>query len=147
MANMEAVGTTSSSFPMDIEKGKVREFARATGAVDPVYWTDDAPVPPTYLISSSFWEPPGEGGNLYAALDLDLRRVLHGSQEFVFFGPPPAAGTSLTVQSRIESVVQKEGKRGGTMTIAVLVTDFTGADGTLRAQSRSTAIETGRPPA
>jgi hypothetical protein len=132
---------------MDVEKGKVREFAQATGATDPRYWEDDAPVPPTYLMSSSFWEPPDVSGYLYGVLDMDLRRLLHGGQEFVFHGPPPRVGTTLTVQGRIESIVQKEGKRGGTMTIAVLVTDFTDQEGTVRAQARSTAIETARPPA
>ena len=33
---------------------------------------------------------------------MDLRRLLHGGQEYTFHGPPPAAGTELTVQTRVE---------------------------------------------
>ncbi len=78
---------------------------------------------------------------------MDLRRLLHGEQEYVFPKGPPRAGTRLTAQSRVEAVYEKEGKRGGTMTFVVTVTDFTDEAGDLVAQARSTAIETGRPPA
>jgi len=76
-----------------------------------------------------------------------LRRLLHGEQEYVFPNGPPRAGARLTVQSRVESIYEKEGKRGGTMTFVITVTDFTDEHGEVVAQARSTAIETGRPPA
>lgn len=146
MANKDAVGRQGPAFEMTIERGKIREFARATGSANPRYTNDpDAPVPPTFLTTSTFWQPP-DAASIWKDVDIDLRRLLHGGQDYVFFGPPPLAGTELTVQARIEEIYEKEGKRGGTMTFVVTVTDFTDASGRLVAQARSTAIETGRAP-
>lgn len=147
MANKEAVGKQGPAFDMAVERGKVREFARATKSDNAEYLDDPAPpVPPTFLTTSSFWQPP-EAGVLWRELDIDLRRLLHGEQEYVFPNGPPRAGTTLTAQSRVESVFEKEGKRGGTMTFVVTVTDFTDPSGQVVAQARSTAIETERAPA
>ena len=146
MANKDAVGREGPAFTMSVERGKVREFARATKSEHPDYLDDPAPpVPPTFLTSATFWQPP-DAASVWRDLDIDLRRLLHGAQEYVFFGPPPRAGQDLTVQTRVEEIYEKEGKRGGTMTFVVTVTDFTDASGVLVAQARSTAIETGRAP-
>jgi hypothetical protein len=147
MANKEAVGKAGVAFDMAVERGKIREFARATKSERPEYLAEPTPpVPPTFLTTAQFWSPP-EAGELWREIDIDLRRLLHGEQEYVFPNGPPRAGAVLTAQTRVESVYEKEGKRGGTMTFVVTVTDFTDADGAVVAQARSTAIETGRPPA
>ena len=49
------------------------------------------------------------------------------------------------MQTRVEEIYEKEGKRGGAMTFVVTVTEFRDATGTLVAEARSTAIETGKP--
>ncbi|HZR13194.1 MAG TPA: MaoC family dehydratase N-terminal domain-containing protein [Acidimicrobiia bacterium] len=145
MANKEAIGATDQPFEMLVERGKIREFARATKSQNPAYLEDPEPVcEPTFLMTSAFWAPPGR--SVFAKVGLDLRRVLHGGQEFVFHGPPPRAGTKLTAQSRIEDIYEKEGKRGGTMTFVIAVQEFRDEHGTLVAESRSTTIETGRAP-
>ena len=145
MVDKSAVGTTGESFDMAVERGKIREFARATKSQNPEYLDDPAPVsPPTFLVTSAFWSPPG--GARWGALKLDMRRVLDGGREFVFHGPPPKAGTTLTSQARVEDIYEKEGKRGGTMTFVVTVQEFRDEAGNLVAEMRSTAIETGKPP-
>jgi hypothetical protein len=72
----------------------------------------------------------------------DRRRLLHGEQEYVFHGPPPRAGQTLTARDRIESRYEKPGRRGGTMRFAVVVTEYRADDGTLVAEARATYIET-----
>jgi hypothetical protein len=86
------------------------------------------------------------GTSPLAKLDIDLRRLLHGGQEYVFHGPPPRARTELTFQTRVDKIYEKEGKRGGTMTFVEAVTEFRDASGRLVAEARSTAIETGKAP-
>ena len=81
-----------------------------------------------------------------AQVGIDLKRLLHGGQEYVFHGVPPRAGTELTMQTRIDKIYEKEGKRGGTMTFVETVTEFRDPDGKLVAEARSTAIETGQAP-
>lgn len=145
MVDKSAVGETGEAFDLTVERGKVREFARATKSENPEYVDDDAPVSePTFLVSSVFWAPPG--ANRWGKLKLDMRRVLDGGREFVFHGPPPKAGTKLTAQSRVDEIYEKEGKRGGTMTFVVTVQEFRDEAGDLVAEMRSTAIETGKPP-
>jgi N-terminal half of MaoC dehydratase len=146
VVNKEMVGRQGPRFEMHVERGKIREFARATGSSSPEYLdAPDAVVPPTFLTTVVFWQPP-EAADLYRAVDIDLRRLLHGEQEFLFTGAPPSAGTVLHAETVVEEIYEKEGRRGGVMTFVVMRTDFTDANGTIVAQSRSTAIETGRPP-
>lgn len=131
------------SFP--IERGKIREFARATQSTQETYFENpQAPIPPTFLVTGSFWAPPSDGPTLPDGRKLDMTRVLHGEQEFTFFGAPPKAGDTVTATSRVESVTEKEGKRGGTMTLLVTVTDYHDQTGRLVAQGRGTTIETGK---
>ena len=145
MVNKDAVGETGEAFDLVVERGKVREFARATKSENPEYLDDPAPVsPPTFLVSSVFWAPPG--ANRWGSLKLDMRRVLDGGREFVFHGPPPEAGAKLTAQSRVDNIYEKEGKRGGTMTFVETVQEFRDEAGNVVAEMRSTAIETGKPP-
>jgi hypothetical protein len=142
MVNKGAVGATGEAFDMVVERGKLREFARATKSQNPEYLDDATPVSPTtFLVSSVFWAPPGAAR--WGDLQLDMRRVLDGGREFVFHGPPPEAGTKLTSQSRVEDIYEKEGK---TMTFVITVQEFRDEAGELVAEMRSTAIETGKPP-
>lgn len=146
MANKDAVGLEGPAFDMTVERGKVREFALATQSAHPEYLQEpEPPVPPTFLTTASFWQPP-EASRLWRELDIDGRRLLHGEQEYVFFGQPPRAGTELRARTRVEEIYEKEGKRGGTMTFVITVTDFHNVAGELVAQARSTAIETAKAP-
>ena len=144
MVDKSAVGATDEPFTMPVERGKIREFARATMSSAPEYLDNPvAPIPPTFLTTVSFWSPPGE--SVFSKVKLDLRRLLHGGQEYTFHGPPPVAGTELSVQTRVEEIYEKVGKRGGAMTFVVTVTEFRDESGALVAEARSTAIETGKP--
>jgi hypothetical protein len=145
VVNKAAIGATEQPFEVPVERGKIREFARATKSRNPAYLDDPQPVSePTYLMTMALWSPPGR--SVYAKVGLDNRRVLHGGQEFVFHGPPPRAGTKLMAQMRIEDIYEKQGKRGGTMTFVIAVTEFRDDQGNLVAESRGTTIETGRAP-
>ena len=92
MVDSSKVGLTDEPATMPIERGKIREFARACMTSNPDYVTNAEPsVPPTFLTTTNFWMSAGTSP--LAKLDIDLRRLLHGGQEYVFHGPPPAAGT------------------------------------------------------
>ena len=143
MVDHDKVGLTDEAATMPIERGKIREFARSCMSDDTDYVESPSPVvPPTFLTTVNFWMS-SETSPL-AQVGLDLRRLLHGSQEYVFHGPPPRAGDELTFQTRVDAIYEKEGKRGGTMTFVETVTEFRDPEGTLVAEARSTAIETGK---
>lgn len=144
MANLNAVGTIGETFELDVERGKVREFATATRSSNPAYLERETPVaPPTFLTVTNFWQPAA--GNPWSAAELDSKRVLHAQQEYEFFGPPPSAGTRLRCTSRIEDMYVKEGRRGGAMTFVIMVTDFVDEQGVLVARATMTGVETARP--
>lgn len=137
----QVLGEVFARFGMTVEAGKVREFARATGAAPEDYLAPTAVVPPTFLVSSAFWQPV-EMPRLTTLLGWDLKRTLHGESEFRFLRPV-RVGTRLSVSARVESIREKTGKRGGRMTMATLVTEFVDDDGALLAQMINTAIQTG----
>jgi len=138
-----AEGLLGTPFSLDIERSKIREFARAVRASHPDFESERPVVPPTFLTSTFHVESDVPGANPWAALKVDLTRGLHAEQEYVFFGPPPRAGARLTCQSRIDTIYEKEGKRGGTLTFAVMVTEFRDERGRLVAEARMTGVETG----
>ena len=138
-------GNRGKPFRVVVEEGKVREFARAVKSTHPEYMDGPQPTSPaTFLASSVFWQRPENSP--WGPVRLNWERILHGEQEFVFPGPPPAAGTELTAEARIDRVFEKEGKRGGTMTFVETVTEYRDSSGAVVAESRSTLIETSRAP-
>ncbi|HVA81806.1 MAG TPA: MaoC family dehydratase N-terminal domain-containing protein [Candidatus Binataceae bacterium] len=148
MADKSIIGRTGKPFTMPIEWSKVREFARAIKDPSAEYFNPEVakknlggiPVPVTFLQTSSFWtdesSSPGFSG-------FDLRRILHGEQEFELF-KPIFVGDVLTGVSKIADIQEKEGGRGGKMTLLVTETEYTNQRGEKVAISRSTLIETGQ---
>jgi hypothetical protein len=90
-------------------------------------------VPPTVLTAAEFSAFPQVLGD--PELDLDFRRVVHGTQEYEFVRPL-RTGETLTVEARIASIRHKGG-------IGFLVVEMTmrDADGQVAAVTRSTMIE------
>jgi hypothetical protein len=148
MVNAAAQGRSGIPFPMHIEYGKIREFAAATHSANAAYRDGAHPVvPPTFLTTQMFWEDwAGDGANPCHLVEMDQRRGMHAEQEFRFHGEPPRAGTVLTVQSRIGEIVTKQGRRGGELTFATMITEFRDASGRLVAEARMTGVETARAP-
>jgi len=132
-------------FTMRIELGKVREFLRATGASE---WDlpldSDAPIPATFLTTTRFWDAV-DAKTLLDVVDLDLKRLLHGSQEYEFPAGPPRAGETLTYSTFLVSSYAKAGSRGGQMRFLVTETEFRRPSGELAAVGRGTFIETAPP--
>jgi hypothetical protein len=100
-------------------------------------------IPPTFLTTARLsWEPTGESPS--KALGFELARVLHGEEEYEFHGPPPRAGQTLTVTTRLGDTWEKEGRRGGAMRFAKVVTEFRDESGALVATQTSTLLETAK---
>jgi len=139
-APVPAAPTSGQPWEVILERGKIAEFAEAMASGNPAYRGADAVIPPTFLTTAGRWAPPG------ARVDVgfDRKRLLHGEQEYIFYGSPSRAGDTLTARERIVDRFEKPGKRGGTMRFATVVTEFRAADGTLVAEARATFIETGR---
>jgi len=135
------VGRAFPSHSADVEAGRLRLFAKATGETRPEYVDPDAaraaghpslPAPPTFAICVDL-EVPDPFAWL-RELGIDLRRVLHAAQGFRYFAPI-YAGDRLTFAARIDDAFHK---KGGALTFIVKTTDVTNQAGTRVAELRST---------
>ena len=143
--NRSEIGNTGRPVTMHVERGKIREFARAIKDDNPIYFdvayaqqrAGGLVPPPTFTMTLGFWED----GRPRPLLTYDVRRLLHGEQEFEYLAPVHA-GDVLTATARVTDVYEKAGSRGGTMTFGVIETTFTNQRGETVLVSRSTLIET-----
>ena len=130
-----------------VERGKIGEFARAVMNESETYTAEKPVAPPTFPQSIALWRarqrPPASGGGRGGGGGPDMRRVLHGEQEFEYVRPL-RAGDVLTAESHMKDRYEKEGKRGGTMTFTVTETVFKDQNGEIVAYSRGTSIITSK---
>lgn len=147
MADKSDIGKVGNPITIRIETGKIREFAKSIKDPNSLYYDENLAKaelggimpPPTFLMTLAHWDD-GEGR---PHVTMDLRRVLHGEQEFEYLNPIHA-GDVLTAVTKVTDVYEKTGGRGGTMTFVVMDTEFSNQNGEKVAISRSVTIETGQ---
>ena len=137
-----ALGLRGEPFEVEIERGKIGEFARAVGSTHPRHFDRDPVIPPTFLTTTFFWEDRVPGANPWAAVQMDQSRGVHAEEEVVFHGPPPRAGDRLVARSRIDAIWEKPSRTGGTLTFVRMITEFHDAEGRLVAETIRTGCET-----
>ncbi|WGS17984.1 MULTISPECIES: MaoC family dehydratase N-terminal domain-containing protein [unclassified Bradyrhizobium] len=150
MVDQSAVGRTFTPVTARVEPGRLRFFLDTLGERNPLYRDDKAaqaagyaatPVPPTYLFCLEMMDAP-DPFEFLTALDIDLARVLHGEQGFDYHAPV-VVGDTLTFKSRVDGVTDK---KGGAMTLIVVVTEVTNQDGVHVADtSRTVVVRNARP--
>lgn len=115
MISREYIGLTMPAFTVEVEKGRLRFFAKATGQTDPVYTDEDAaraaglpalPVPPTFLFCLEMDAP--DPGALRNQLGIDIAKILHGEQRFRYHRMA-FAGDRLTFEQRVADLYDKKG--------------------------------------
>ena len=136
-----------------VEAGKVAEFARATGADDPVYYDETAarerghdriPAPPTFTRTGYFerYRTDDTGSSFGFDLGFDPEGTVHGEQEYDF-ERPVYVGDVLSGVTTLADVYQRTGSDDRTLTFAVLETVYRDADGDRVVTERRTRIEVG----
>ena len=115
MISREFIGLRMPAFTVDVEQGRLRFFAKATGQTDPVY-TDEAaaraaghpalPVPPTFLFCLEMDAP--DPAALRNRLGIDIAKILHGEQRFRYHRMA-FAGDRLTFEQRVADLYDKKG--------------------------------------
>lgn len=133
MIDKKHIGRTTAPQTVDVEKGRLKFFAKAIGETDPVY-TDEAaakaagysalPAPPTFAFclemeTNSLWD------NI-AAMGVPVGKILHGSQTFKYLAPI-VAGDKITFVTKVSDIYDK---KGGKMEFIIEDTTATNQDGT-----------------
>jgi acyl dehydratase len=143
MLDKNKIGHEFSSFTVDIEKGRLRFFAKAIGETNPIYTDEKAaqsagyrtiPAPPTFMFSVDLEGP--ELLPVLKLLDLDIGRILHGSQEFEYLGQI-YAGDRITQQSKIVDIFDK---KGGALEFVVQESTYTNQNDELVGKAQQTLV-------
>ena len=132
------------TFP--VERGKIAEYAKATGETDQVFYDvdaaraagfDDVPVPLTYLqVMNHFLE----SGPIFPP-DFDPKRLVHGECEYEIH-QIPVAGETLTASFVFTEVLEKKNRKGAVMRFAKRTCTVTDRSGKVVVIRRDTLIET-----
>jgi len=141
MVDPSAEGATGTPFTVDVERGKVIEFAHAIQAVHPDHTAEAAVIPPTFLTTQLFWEKLSEGSNPWALVKMSEELGMHAEQEYIFHGPPPRAGQRLHATSTIREITEKTSRSGHRLIFVKMVTEYRDAEGTLLAEAILTGVE------
>ena len=109
------LSVTPPPIVLDVERGRIRQFAIAIGDENPIYRTreaaiaaghPDVPAPPTFLFGLEI-----ENSDVFADLaahGVDLGNVLHGEQRFRYFADV-FAGDQLLFRSAYVDTYTKAG--------------------------------------
>jgi len=110
-------GKTYPPFAYEVGLEKIREYANAVGEGERVHHDRDAATaagfrdvvaPPMFAVvySAGAVAP----GILDPEVGIDLMRMLHGSQEFVW-GEPVCAGDRIETTAELKDLYEKDGKQ------------------------------------
>jgi hypothetical protein len=139
------VGKEYPPFPVAVERGKIKDFARAIGDANPFYLDDrvgaasawgDVIAPPTFAVT--FRDEGADAGVLLRDLGVDISRVLHGEQEFEIFRQLTPGETYLC-RMKVVDIYEKTGK-SGPMAFVVRDTAITDRTNTIVATMRSIMV-------
>lgn len=140
------IGLIVDQVTVEIEQGKIREFARATFTQDPVHTSSQiarkagfgaAPATATHLVVTGHLR---DQQGFVDRLGLALERVVVGGVRWEYLRPL-VAGDRVTATRTVVGDVIRPGKRGGTMRIVTLETAFVDGAGDTVARQRDTIIE------
>ncbi len=114
MIDRKHIGRVTAKADLPLERGRLKFFARAIGETNPVYFDEaaareagysDLPAPPSFLFAAEL-----DAHTIMRLLDdlgVDLKRVLHGEQEFKYFADA-CAGDVVSVESRVSDIYDKK---------------------------------------
>lgn len=140
------IGTVVDEIAFTVERGKVAEFARSTYTQDPVHTDQRAAT------EAGFGSQPATGTHVVVAghhrdqravvarLGLELSRIVVGSAKWEY-ERPLLVGDNLTGIRMVIGDETKEGKRGGSMRIITLETEFRDENGLPVSRQQETLIE------
>ena len=143
MLDRSKIGHVFPAFDIKLEKGLLSLFARAIGETNPIYTDEEAargvghsslPMPLTYAFClGKFISDPSDTLHLF---NLDFAGVVHGEQEFHYYGFA-CAGDTVIGQKRVTDVYER---KQGALEFIVVTTEFKDAAGSLLCEAIQTIV-------
>ncbi len=115
MIDRKYIGREFAPREQTISRWKVSQFANAIRDFNPLYYDvdeaknqgfKDVIVPPTFFTTIALSDP-----KFFTKLKIDFRKLLDGGREFKYYSQC-CAGDTIIYQTRVENMVEKQGKRG-----------------------------------
>lgn len=115
MIDRKFIGREFAPREQIISRWKVSQFANAIRDFNPLYYDveeaknqgfKDVIVPPTFFTTIALSDP-----KFFTKLKIDFRKLLDGGREFKYYSQC-CAGDTIIYQTRVENMVEKQGKRG-----------------------------------
>jgi acyl dehydratase len=144
MIDRAFIGVESEPRSVEVEKGQLRFFAKATGETNPIYLDEAAaraaghralPAPLTFAFCLGSAAPPRRG-NIFGDMGVDMARVLHGEQSFSHHATI-YAGDVITLTTKTVDIFSK---KGGALDFIVQDTRAVNQDGVLCTEYRFTVV-------
>ncbi|ACL02863.1 dehydratase [Desulfatibacillum aliphaticivorans] len=150
MIDKNMAGKSLGFFKFPVERGKIKEFVKATGNADPLHLDleyaknagfGNVIMPLTFPGTFTF-HMPSEDAVMDAMneLGMDPGRSVHGETEFIQHRPV-LAGETLNVEMSVGNIDEKQGGRGGTMTFVEILLQFKDSSGLPALQMKNIFIE------
>jgi acyl dehydratase len=112
---MSAVGKTFAPVTYAVGREKVREYARAVGETNPLYFDPDSAraaghrdvvAPP--MFATVYTSPAIGPAFADPEVGMDFARMVHGAQEFAW-GPLVVAGDEITTEVEVADISERGG--------------------------------------
>ncbi len=114
--NKDAIGKEYPPVTYEVGREKIREYANAIGADNPVHQDREAAqaagfrnvvAPPMFCV---VYSAPALGpAVLDPEVGINLVAMVHGGQEFVW-GEPVCAGDEITTRAKVADIYERDGK-------------------------------------
>lgn len=147
MADKGKVGKEYPPITWEVERGKIREFAKAIGDMNPIYYDKeiaakegyrDCPVPPTFLTVPIMWSD-----KMPAVIDdlkINFMMVLHGKEEYEYYRQI-YPGDVITGTLKVANIEEKKTKSGSMMDMVTLEVLYRNQKGEDVAKAKTLMVE------
>lgn len=151
MVDRKFIGVVSEPRTVEVEKGQLKFFAKATSESNPIYFDEAAakraghralPAPLTFMFCLAS-AAPAKRGDVLTDMGVDEGRLLHGEQSFTHHAPI-YAGDTITLVTETKDIYSK---KGGALDFIVQDTTATNQDGCLCAEMRFIVVVRNEMPA
>lgn len=136
----EHIGLTTDCYKVNVEQGHIRRFCQAIGDENPLFLDEEQASQSVYrgIIAPLTFPIALSDESVKFPLELDMRRMLHGEQEFIYY-QPLRPGNSYTAQMKVVDIYDREGK-SGKMQFIVIDTELRDEDNELAVICRMNII-------
>lgn len=147
MADHSKVGKEYAPVVWEVERGKIREMAKAIGDPNPIYTSREAavaegyadtPAPPTFLTVPMMWSTSMPG--VINDLGINFMMVLHGEEEYEYYREI-YPGDVISAVPKVASIEEKTSKSGRKMDMVTVELVYTNQKGEKVARARTLLVE------